>query len=270
VLEELDLERTPIDTQGFTILRSLIEQTCNDSLELFQDLQRWNPYTQEMRLRLETALDRVYETLLPSQAEPGRITIGIQGGQGSFNEEACRHYCQTHDIPDYQVRYLFTTERVLRALHQGTIDYGVFAIQNARGGVVMETIQALSGYTCDILEVFDIVISHCILHHPETEFETVDTLISHPQALAQCAANLKMRYPALRQVSGEGDQIDQALCAQQIAAGNLPRSTAVLAPRVCAELYGLRIHDQHLQDLGDQNLTTFVWVRRKRDFYPSR
>ncbi|MGH7445589.1 MAG: prephenate dehydrogenase/arogenate dehydrogenase family protein, partial [Longimicrobiales bacterium] len=51
VLDRLDLRPTPIDTEGFRILRSLISQTCNDSWELFRDLQRYNPYTQEMRLR---------------------------------------------------------------------------------------------------------------------------------------------------------------------------------------------------------------------------
>ena len=65
VLDRLDLQPTPIDTEGFKILRALIQQTCNDSWELFQDLQRYNPYTREMRLRLQAALDDVYRELLP-------------------------------------------------------------------------------------------------------------------------------------------------------------------------------------------------------------
>jgi len=67
VLSKLDLRATPIDTQGFTILRSLIEQTCNDSWELFQDLQTYNPYTREMRVRLQEALAEVYDALLPTR-----------------------------------------------------------------------------------------------------------------------------------------------------------------------------------------------------------
>jgi prephenate dehydratase len=66
--------------------------------------------------------------------------------------------------------------------------------------------------------------------------------------------------------SGEGDLIDQALCARYVAEGEMPRSTAVLAPRVCAELYGLKIQDTDLQDLGADNLTTFVWARRRHYF----
>jgi prephenate dehydrogenase len=63
VLDRLDLHATPIDTEGFKMLRALVAQTCNDSWELFQDLQQYNPYTQEMRLRLQAALDEVYRQL---------------------------------------------------------------------------------------------------------------------------------------------------------------------------------------------------------------
>ncbi|MGH7496283.1 MAG: prephenate dehydrogenase/arogenate dehydrogenase family protein [bacterium] len=268
VLQEMNLSATPIDTKGFELLLSVIAQTCNDTWELFYNLQNYNPFTGEMRLRLEEALDRVYSELLPERISQHEFVIGIQGGRGSFNEEACRHYCAQHAdrIPAYRVEYLYTSNQVLAALHQGKIDFGVFAIQNARGGVVMETIHALSKYDCEILEIFDIVISHCLLRHPEAEFGVVDSIISHPQALAQCADNLSSRYPRLQLTSGEGDLIDQALCARYVAEGKLPPSTAVLAPKVCAELYGLKIHDADLQDLGADNLTTFAWARRRHYF----
>lgn len=70
VLSKLDLRPTPIDTEGFKILRSLIAQTCNDSWELFHDLQTYNPYTNEMRERLQHALNEVYRTLSPDQDWP--------------------------------------------------------------------------------------------------------------------------------------------------------------------------------------------------------
>lgn len=263
VLDELHLTATPIDTQGFKTLLTLVQQTCNDSLELFRDLQHFNPHTQEMRLGLEAALNRVYDTLLPERVSPDEYVIGIQGGQGSFNEEACRFYCRQHGIEHFRLEYLYTAENVLHALHRGRVDFGVFAIQNARGGAVMETIQALSRFSCEILDTFAIVISHCLLIHPKAKFEEVDTVISHPQALAQCAGSLAQKFPQLKQISGEGDLIDQAHCAEFLSLGRLPRSTAVLASRVCAELYGLRIHAEGLQDLGDANLTTFAWTRRR-------
>ncbi len=267
VLGAMDLQPTPIGTTGYNRLLSIIQQTVNDSWELFCDLQHYNPYTPEMRLRLENVMNQIYGRLLAARPEPAVWRVGIQGGKGSFNEEACRAYCTQHNIAAYEIKYLYTSRNVLQALHKGEIERGVFAIQNAVGGVVMETIQALSEFDCEIVEIFDIVISHCLLIRPGVTFADIDTIISHPQALAQCRSTLKARYPHLRQISGEGDLVDQALCAQHLAEGKLPPNYAVLAPGVCADLYHLHTQDRNLQDLGAKNLTTFVWVKR-RDYLP--
>jgi prephenate dehydrogenase len=262
VMGELDLHETPIDTKGFKILLSLVEQICNDSWELFQDLQNYNPYTKDMRLGLEEALRHVYGQLLPARTASGRVVVGIQGGVGSFNEEACRYYCESRQIADFDIKYLYTAPNVLDSLHRGDIDRGVFAIQSAKGGVVMESLQALGRYNCEIEQRFEILVDHCILHHPDIDFKDIGTLISHPQALAQCEGNLARNYPDLKQISGEGDLIDQALCARHIAQGKLPITMAVLAPKVCAELFGMTVHETSLQDRGKKNLTTFLWVKR--------
>ncbi len=266
ILGEMHLLPTRIDTTGYEIMRSLTQQTNNDSWELFRDLQTFNPYTKDMRLRLEGALDTVYGALIPEYEDTTTLKIGIQGGLGSFNEEACRHYCKTHGIKDFELSYLYTSVNVLDALHRGDIHNGVFAIQNAAGGVVMETIHGLARYQCEILEVFSIVISHCVMHHPDVAFEEINTIISHPQAIAQCKNKLATKYPNRQIISGEGDLIDQALCAEYINQGKLPRTTAVLAPKVCAELNELTIEEEGLQDLGDDNLTTFVFVERRHYF----
>lgn len=262
VLGELQLRSTPIDTQGFSILLSLIEQTCNDSPELFHDLQIYNPNTREMRLELESALDKVNAALRPERAAPDARIAGIQGAEGSFSEEACLAYIarQPEGFPECRIKYLYTTKNVLDALQRGEIDFGVFALQNARAGVVMESIKALSESRCEIVEMFDLVIDHCILHHPDVEFDAVDTIISHPQALAQCIGTLRNRYPDMNLTSGEGDLIDQALCARWISAGKLPKTTAVLASRGCAQKYNLVVHEEGLQDLGEDNLTSFIWA----------
>ncbi len=262
VLGEMGLRETPIDTRGFRTLRAVIRDTCNDTWELFHDLQSFNPYTKAMRLRLEAAFDTIYGKLLPERASATELVVGIQGGTGSFSEEACRHYCATHAVENYQINTLYTALGVLTALHHGEIDRGVVVIQNARGGVVLETVTAMSQYNCEIIEIFDIVLRHCLLCHPSARFEDIETIISHPQVLAQCESTLNRKYPHLKRSSQEGDLIDQALCAQHLAEGKLPKNVAVLASAVCADLFGLTIHDTNLQDLGEQNLTTFIWVKR--------
>ncbi len=59
VLDEFGLVSSSISTKGYSALAEIVEQTCNDPRSLFLDLQRFNPFTQEMRRRLATAFSKV-------------------------------------------------------------------------------------------------------------------------------------------------------------------------------------------------------------------
>ena len=62
-LDEMNMKPTPIATQGYKSLMNIVEQTCNDPLQLFYDLQRFNPYAKEMRLSLQVAIEKVLNKL---------------------------------------------------------------------------------------------------------------------------------------------------------------------------------------------------------------
>ena len=63
MLKEYGIQKTSIDTQGFRDLLDLVEQTCNDTWELFKDLQLYNPYTEEMIKKLKDATTKIDERL---------------------------------------------------------------------------------------------------------------------------------------------------------------------------------------------------------------
>ncbi|MCH3917080.1 MAG: hypothetical protein LKE40_06410 [Spirochaetia bacterium] len=67
VLDELDLQPTELATTGYKRLLSIVEQTCNDPLQLFYDLQHYNPYTKQMRMGLKGALDYVLAELVSKE-----------------------------------------------------------------------------------------------------------------------------------------------------------------------------------------------------------
>jgi len=62
-LKELGMVDTPIATKGYKSLMTIVEQTCNDPIQLFYDLQRYNPYAKEMRLSLQVALEKTLNSL---------------------------------------------------------------------------------------------------------------------------------------------------------------------------------------------------------------
>lgn len=62
-LRRMDMKPTEIATEGYKNLMAIVEQTCNDPMQLFYDLQRYNPYAKEMRLTLQVALEKTLNQL---------------------------------------------------------------------------------------------------------------------------------------------------------------------------------------------------------------
>lgn len=260
LLERFKFRKTPIDTVGAQKLHEVMEQTCNDTWELFLGLQNYNPYTKSMRIKLGKAYDKLHNRLLPKRVNPNLITIGIQGGRGSFNEEAINDYLKRTKISKHKIKYLYTTEKVLNALHKGEIDLGQFAIQNSVGGVVQESVEAMAKYKFDIVKQFAIKISHTLMIGKDAGFSEVDTIVTHPQVLAQCKKTLSKKYPHLKQTSGRARFIDHALVAKKMSEGKLPKNKATMGSKVLAEIYGLKIVEDNLQD-AKENYTSFLIVK---------
>lgn len=70
VLRELDVQPSDIATLGYRKILEVVEQTCNDPMQLFVDLQRHNRFTAEMRRDLTSAFSRVVEKLGPPAQPP--------------------------------------------------------------------------------------------------------------------------------------------------------------------------------------------------------
>src|SRR5919206_5318723 len=80
-----------------------------------------------------------------------KLKVGIQGGVGSFNEQALKQYLEKQTIPqdELEIKYLYTTDRVLSELKAGEIERGQFAVENSIGGPGQETLMAQAKYFFD-------------------------------------------------------------------------------------------------------------------------
>lgn len=67
VLQDLHLPESRIATMGYRKLLEIIEQTCNDPIQLFYDLQRYNPYTGEMRNAVFQSFQHTLNMLEPDE-----------------------------------------------------------------------------------------------------------------------------------------------------------------------------------------------------------
>ncbi|MDO8610667.1 MAG: prephenate dehydratase domain-containing protein, partial [bacterium] len=161
----------------------------------------------------------------------------------------------------FKIKYLFTTEKVLKNLHEGTIDFGLFAIQNAVGGVVQESTHAMAKYTFEIINEFTILVRHFLMKRKDVDLKDIKTIIAHPQVFKQCQTTLKEKYTQYKCVSGERNLVDTAKAAQAVSNSTLPKNYAILGPAGLAKMYDFNIVAENLQD-SSNNLTSFFIVKR--------
>lgn len=184
-------------------------------------------------------------------------TIGIQGIEGSFSEEAAKSYCQKFGIKDFELEYLISSMNVLDGLTKKTIDTGIFAMENAQGGVVIESVEALAKNQCKIIDMFYVEISQNLLAKDNIALGDIEEIHSHEQALKQCKDYLAEKFWSKKLV----EEDDTAKAAQDLAEGKLPDHVGVIASRNSAERYGLNILENDIHDLK-KNLTLFLAVER--------
>ena len=175
--------------------------------------------------------------------------------KGSFSETAAIEFVKMHKIDDYQLEYLISSENVLLAVENKKIDIGIFAIENARGGVVLESIKALAKYRCTIVDMFHIAVSQNLITLPGISIEKITEIHSHRQALRQCQDYLTKHFWGLPLI----EESDTAYAAQRLKEGELPQTAAVIANKACAKLYDLQLLREDIHDLKN-NLTLFLGV----------
>ena len=183
--------------------------------------------------------------------------VGIQGLEGSFSEQAAKFYCNKFAIQDFELAYLVSSMNVLNGLNSNDIDVGIFAMENAQGGVVIESVKALAENNCKILDMFYVEISQNLMAKDSISLGEIEEIHSHEQALKQCKDYLAEKFWSKKLVETD----DTAKSAQDLASGKLGDNVAVIASKQSAEKYGLNIVDHDIHDLK-KNLTLFLAVER--------
>ena len=182
----------------------------------------------------------------------GNMKIGVMGARGSFSEQAGEKYLRDNKIVG-EVLPLISAENVLSALEAGEINRGVFPIENSNGGIVLEAVYAMAKHRFVVEKMFEIDVHHTLLVKEGVTATHITTISSHDQAIKQCRIYIKRLWPDAEIIP----YADTAKAAADLAAGLLPDTTAVIAPRGCASLYGLQILEESIQDMK-YNYTTFV------------
>lgn len=181
------------------------------------------------------------------------MNIAVAGNKGSFSHQAALMYIAAENMTDTELIYVLDSDGVFQAIDDGRADIGIMPIYNPTGGLVEMTLQAMGKHLFTVKSSFDMPVSQCLLTLPTVRQDEIRTVVSHQQALAQCQRYLNVQLSDCQLV----EYSDTAQAAADLASGKLATTVAVLAPKLCAQLYGLRLVAENVQD-DDRNQTHFL------------
>jgi prephenate dehydratase len=174
-------------------------------------------------------------------------TVSFQGIAGAYSEEAIRQFFG----PQVESMPCRTFGDVFVAVEQGQADYGMLPIENSLAGSVVQSYELLMEHDLRVRAEVILRVRHRLMAVPGTEMGELKRVKSHPQALAQCERYLERR--GLESIPN----FDTAGSARELAEEPEP-GTGVIASALAAELYGLEILDDEVEDLPFNYTRFFV------------
>jgi len=180
------------------------------------------------------------------------VRVGFQGEPGAFSEAAVLRL-----LPDAEPRPFPTFEDVFDAVHENKVGLGVVPIENSIGGSIHRNYDLLVEGDLAIIGEVQVTVVHNLLALPGVKLEDIRRVLSHPQALAQCAGFLR----TLKDVEAIATY-DTAGSAKMVRDEGR-RDTAAIASDRAGRLFGLEAIRTSVEDFKD-NITRFLAIGRER------
>ena len=186
------------------------------------------------------------------EAHPGRMRAAYFGPEGTWTQEALLTATAGRLLDTVPYATIYDT---VMAVHFGAVQRALVPIENSLEGSVNATLDALAMETEDVAILGEVVhpIRHCLIARTPLELSEIDTVVSHPQATAQCARFIRTRLPGARVLAGAST----AEAVKTVAEHDGP--WAALGNRVAAEHYGCHVLRAGVEDVAG-NETRFVWL----------
>ncbi len=210
--------------------------------------------SREEQYRLTLEQDLVWEpgeTIdLATDKMPDYRVVAVQGNALSYAGEAAQAL-----FPAASLMPSKTFESACQSVVEEMVDVCVLPLENSTAGTVDDVYALLEKHNLYIVATRAVEIHHCLVGLPGTSLGDLRTVLSHPQALAQCSTVIK----------GMGwkseDLLNTAFAAERVAMMN-DKSVAAISSESAALQNGLVVISRDINN-AVKNQTRFVAVARK-------
>lgn len=200
-------------------------------------------------LQNNMAVSRAYQNRIMSG-----MKIAYSGTEGAFAHIAASKLYPTAEkvaFGDFKSAY--------RAVEKGDCDLAVLPVENSYNGEVGQVTDLMFSGSLYVNRILELAVTHDLLALKGADPAGIKKVVSHPQALAQCAKYIKKHGYAEQEFS------NTALAAKYVAELGDP-TVAAIASREAAELFGLDVldHDINTSRGNTTRFAVFSRVSNKR------
>ena len=181
--------------------------------------------------------------------------IVFQGELGANSHIACREA-----YPDYEPIPCPTFEDCFTALTAGDVDLGMIPIENSVAGRVADIHHLMPTSKLHIVAEWFLPIRNQLMAPKGATLKTIKSVQSHIMALGQCRnviRELKLKPVVAADTAGSAREVSE----------RKDISRAAIASRLAAEIYGLDILAEDVEDEA-HNTTRFVVLAREEKWAP--
>ena len=214
-----------------------------------------DPHESERLYRVIMEMSVARQQAFVHELASAPLRVAYQGVEGAFSHLAAQRRYAGRDGGALLTGY-DTFRAAAEAVHDGSVDVALLPVENTTAGSVPETYDLVAELNLRLNAEVVSRVEHCLLVLPGTHLEQVRSVLSHPQALAQCDVFLR----ALPGVQLRAE-FDTAGAARRVRDGGDP-SVAAIASETAARVYGLEVLERAIQTQAG-NFTRFVEIARE-------
>lgn len=186
---------------------------------------------------------------------PKRALVACPGVEGAYAQQAASRMFALPTIV-----YFNDFDKIFESVEKGLCPYGILPIENSAAGSVAAVYDLMQKHKFHIVRSLKLKIDHVLLAPKGTKLSDVKIIESHPHALAQCSEFFRSHSDVEMKPA-----INTATAAEALAANKTP-GVAVIASRTCADLYGLEIIAERIQNAA-LNYTRFICIAKNPEIY---
>ena len=175
------------------------------------------------------------------------MRVAFQGEPGAYSEQAVFNY-----FGPVETQPCESFDAVFEAVHSGKCESALIPIENSLAGSIHQNYDLLLQNNLYINGEYLLRVRHCLIANSGVEKADIIKAISHPQALGQCAGYLRTHGIKAEQAYDTAGSVKMLKESGE-------RDVAAIASRRAAELYGMQILEEGIED-NPENYTRFLAI----------